>query len=66
MLRWPVGCPGVNLTQQKHTFINQKKCTETPNKHKKTKAKFSRLLRHPALNGEGLFSKEKISKEEDK
>ena len=29
---------------------------------KKTKARFSRLLRHPAWNGAGLFSKEKISK----
>jgi len=37
-----------NLTQQKHTFTNQKKCTTTQNKHKKTKAKFSRLLQHPA------------------
>ena len=30
--------------------------------HKKTKARFSRLLRHPDRNGAGLFSKEKISK----
>jgi len=37
----------VNLTQQKHTFTNQKKCT-TQNKHKKTKARFSRLLQHLA------------------
>jgi len=26
-----------NLTQQKHTFTNQKKCTTTENKHKKLK-----------------------------
>jgi len=26
----------LNLTQQKHTFTNQKKCTTTQNKHKKT------------------------------
>jgi len=31
---------------EKHTFTNQKKCTTTQNKHKKTKARFSRLLRH--------------------
>jgi len=37
-----------NLTQQKHTFTNQKKCTTTQNRHKKTKARFSRLLWHPA------------------
>jgi len=23
-----------HLTQQKHTFINQKRCTKTQNKHK--------------------------------
>ena len=38
----------LNLTQEKHTFTNQKKCTTTHNKHKKTKVRFSRLLRHPA------------------
>jgi len=37
-----------NLTQQKHTLTNQNECTTTQNKHKKTKARFSRLLRHPA------------------
>jgi len=26
-----------NLTQQKHTFANQKKCITTQNKHKKLK-----------------------------
>jgi len=25
----------LNLTQQKHTFTNQKKCTTTQDKHKK-------------------------------
>jgi len=34
----------LNLTQQKHAFTNQKKCTTTQNKHKKTKARFRRLL----------------------
>jgi len=38
----------LNLTQQKHTFTSQKKCTTTQNKHKTTKARFSRLLWHPA------------------
>jgi len=27
----------LNLTQQKHAFANQKKCTTTHNKHKKLK-----------------------------
>jgi len=27
----------VKLTQQKHKFTNEKKCTTTQNKHKKTK-----------------------------
>jgi len=42
-----------NLTQQKHTFTNQKKCTTTQNKHKRTKARFSCLLRHPAWKRAG-------------
>jgi len=42
-----------NLTQQKHTFINQKKCTTTQNRHKKTKCRFSRLLRHPVWKRSG-------------
>jgi len=42
----------LNLTQQKHAFTNQKKCT-TQNKHKKTKARFSRLLQHPAWKWRG-------------
>jgi len=58
-----LGMEKLNLTQQKHTFTSQKKCTTTQNKHKNTKARFSRLLRHPAVasydiqpgNGEGLF-----------
>jgi len=43
----------LNLTQQKHTFTNQKKCTTTQNKHKKTKTRFSRLLRHLAWKCRG-------------
>ena len=38
----------LNLTQQKHAFVNQKKCTTTHKKTQKTTAGFSRLLRHPA------------------
>jgi len=30
----------LNLTQQKHAFTKQQKCTTTQNKHKKTKAWF--------------------------
>jgi len=49
----PISRPGtekkLNLTQQKHAFVNQKKCTTTHKKNtKKTTAGFSRLLRHPA------------------
>jgi len=36
-----------HLTQQKHIFPNQKKCTTTQNKHKKSIARFSQLLQHP-------------------
>jgi len=46
----------LNLTQQKHTFTNQKKCTTTQ------KSQVHRLLRHLLGNAAGLFSKEKISK----
>jgi len=42
----------LNLTQQKHTFTDQKKCTTTQNKQK-TKAKFSYLLWHPAWRQRG-------------
>ena len=44
-----VGMEKLNLTQQKHAFINQKKRTTTPSKHtQKSKARLSQLLRHPA------------------
>jgi len=42
-----------NLTQQKHRFTNQNKCTITQNKHKKVKARFNRLLLHPAWKWRG-------------
>jgi len=48
-----LGMEKQNLTQQKRTFTNQKKCTTTQNKHKKTKARFSRLLRHPVWKRRG-------------
>jgi len=38
----------LNLTQQKHVFTNQMKCTTAQNKHKKTKARFSHILWHLA------------------
>jgi len=53
----------LNLKQRKHAFTNQEKCTTT----QKTKARFSRLLRHPAWKqSRSLFSNEKISKGGDK
>ena len=48
-----LGMEKLNLAQQKYTFTNQKKCTTTQNKHKKTKARFSRLLRHLAWKWRG-------------
>jgi len=44
-----LGMEKLNLTEQKHAFINQKKCTKT----QKTKARFSRLLQHPAWKRKG-------------
>jgi len=38
-----------NLTQQRHTFTNQKKCTTT----QKTKARLRQLLRHLAWKRRG-------------
>jgi len=43
----------LNLAQQKHAFINWKKCTATQNKYKKTRARFSCLLRHTAWKRRG-------------
>ena len=48
-----LGMEKLNLTQQKHPFTNQKKRTITQNKHKKTKARFSRLLRYPTWKRRG-------------
>ena len=44
----------LNLTQLKHTFINQKKCT-TQNKHKKRKPGLVASYNIQHGNGEGLF-----------
>ena len=44
-----LGMEKLNLTQQKHTFTNQKNVLQ----HKKTKAIFSHLLRHPAWKRRG-------------
>ena len=52
----------LNVTRQKHAFTNQKKCTATQNKRKKTKAGFSRLNDIRPANRASLFSEEKISK----
>jgi len=43
-----------NLTQQKHTFINQKKCT-TQDKHKKLKPGLVASYNIRPTNGQGLF-----------
>ena len=59
-------CQKLNITQQKRAFANQTKCTTAQNEHKKTKARFSRLLRHPTSKGSGSIFKGKISKGGDK
>jgi len=41
------------LTQQKHMFNNQNKCTTTQNRHRKTKARLSHLLRYLAQKRRG-------------
>ena len=52
----------LNLTQQKHAFANQKKCTTTRNKHKKLKPCLVAFCDIRSGNGAGLFSKEKTIK----
>jgi len=44
-----------NLTQQKHVFTNQNKCTTTQNKHKKLKPDLVASYDIRPGNGEGLF-----------
>ena len=56
----------LNLTQQKHAFTSQKKCTTTWNKPKKLKPDLVAFYGIRPGNRAGLFSKEKreeISKE---
>jgi len=50
-----LGTEKLNLTQQKHTFINQKKCTTTQNEHKKLKPGLATSYDIRPGNGEGLF-----------
>jgi len=56
----------LNLTQKKHGFNNQKKCITTQNKHKESKPGLVTFYDIRPGKGAGLFSKEKISKGEDK
>jgi len=44
-----------NLTQQKHTFTKQKKCTTTQNNHKKLKPGLVASYDIQPVNEEGLF-----------
>jgi len=44
-----------NLTQQKHTCANHKKCTTTQNKHKKLKSGLVASYGIRPGNGKGLF-----------
>jgi len=44
-----------NLTQQKHTFTKQKKCTTTQNKHKNLKPGVVASYDIRPGNGEGQF-----------
>jgi len=52
----------INLTQQKHTFTNRKKCL----RHKKLQLGLVAFYDIRPGNGADLFSKEKISKEKVK
>jgi len=44
-----------NLTQHKHTFTNENKCSTTQNKHKKLKTGLVASYNIQPGNGEGLF-----------
>jgi len=50
-----LGMEKQNLTQQKHAFTNQNKCTTTQNKHKKLKLGLVASYDIWPGNGEGLF-----------
>jgi len=45
----------LNLTQQKHAFTNQKKCTTIQNKHKKLKPGLVTSYNIYSVKGDGLF-----------
>ena len=49
------GVEKLNLTQQKHAFTNQKKCTTRQNKHKKLKPSLVAFYNVRPGNGESLF-----------
>ena len=50
-----LGMEKLNLTQQKHTFTHQQKCTTTQNTHKKLKTGLVASYDMQPGNGEGLF-----------
>ena len=54
LLTW-YGMEKLNLTQQKHAFTKQKKCTTTQNKHKKLKPGLVASYDIRPGRGEGLF-----------
>jgi len=47
----------LNLSQQKHALMNQKKCTTTQNKHKKLKPGLVTFYNIRPGNKAGLFSR---------
>jgi len=47
-----LGTEKLKLKEQKHAFTDQKKCT-IAQRNKKTKGRFSCLLRHPAWKKRG-------------
>jgi len=56
MLPKPISWLGMEKKTKPNTtkaHIHESKCTATQNKHKKTKARFSGLLRHPAWKWRG-------------
>ena len=50
-----LGMEKLNVTQQKHTFTNRKKCTTSQNKHKKLKPGLVASYNIKHGNREGLF-----------
>jgi len=54
-ISWPA-MEKLNLTQQKHTFTNQKKCTKRQNKQKKLKPGLVACYNIQPENRKGLVS----------